>query len=38
VAGNGGEIACAVLGAIVVLIVGSIWRRRSRHHLAQPAQ
>ncbi|HEY2246918.1 MAG TPA: TerC family protein [Bradyrhizobium sp.] len=37
VSGNG-EIACAVLGAIVVLIVGSIWRRQSRPHLAQPAQ
>jgi YjbE family integral membrane protein len=37
VAGNGAEIACAALGAIVVLISGSIWRR-SGHHLAQPAQ
>jgi YjbE family integral membrane protein len=34
VGGNGGEIACAVLGAIVVLIAGSIWRRQSRHQLA----
>jgi YjbE family integral membrane protein len=33
VGGNGGEIACAMLGAIVVLISGSIWRRRSRHQL-----
>jgi YjbE family integral membrane protein len=38
VAGNGAEIACSVLGAIVVLIAGSIWRRQSRHRLAQPAQ
>ena len=38
VAGNGGEIACAALGAIVVLIAGSIWRRQSRHQLVQPAQ
>jgi hypothetical protein len=38
VGGNGAEIACAVLGAIGVLIAGSIWRRQSRHHLAQPAQ
>jgi len=38
VAGNGGEIACAVLGAIVVLIAGLIWRRHTRHHLPQPAQ
>jgi YjbE family integral membrane protein len=27
VGGNGGEIACAVLGVIAVLIAGSIWRR-----------
>ena len=26
--GNGGELVCAVLGVIVVLIAGSIWRRR----------
>ena len=26
--GNGGEVVCAVLGVIVVLIAGSIWRRR----------
>src|ERR1700736_2838736 len=26
--GNGGEAVCAVLGIIVVLIAGSIWRRR----------
>jgi YjbE family integral membrane protein len=26
--GNGGEVACAVLGVIIVLIAGSIWRRR----------
>jgi YjbE family integral membrane protein len=25
--GDGGEIACAVLGVVVVLVVGSIWRR-----------
>lgn len=36
VGGNGGEIACAVLGATVVLIVGSIWRRRKLQH-AVPA-
>ena len=28
VGGNGGEIAFAVLGAVVVLIAGSIWRRQ----------
>ena len=38
VGGNRGEIACGLLGVMVVLIVGSIWRRQSRHHLAQPAQ
>jgi YjbE family integral membrane protein len=32
VGGNGGEIACAVLGVIAVLIVGSIWRRRKLQH------
>jgi YjbE family integral membrane protein len=29
VGGNGGEVACAMLGVIAVLVVGSIWRRRS---------
>jgi YjbE family integral membrane protein len=28
VGGNGGEIVCAVLGAVLVLIAGSIWRRQ----------
>ena len=37
VGGNGGEIACAVLGTIVVLIAGSIWRRQSAHRLAPHA-
>jgi YjbE family integral membrane protein len=27
--GNGGEIVCAMLGVIVVLAVGSLWRRRA---------
>jgi YjbE family integral membrane protein len=36
--GNGGEILCAVLGVIVVLVAGSIWRkRRLRHGDAKPA-
>jgi YjbE family integral membrane protein len=35
VGGYGGEIVCAVLGAIVVLIAGSIWRRQSPHFAAQ---
>jgi YjbE family integral membrane protein len=35
--GNGGEIVCAVLGMIVVLVVGSIWRKRkATQHAAQP--
>jgi YjbE family integral membrane protein len=36
--GNGGEIVCAVLGVIVVLAAGSIWRRRRlrRVELAAP--
>jgi YjbE family integral membrane protein len=29
--GGGGETVCAVLGVIVVLVVGSIWRRRRLH-------
>jgi YjbE family integral membrane protein len=35
VGGDGGEIFCAVLGAIVVLVVGSIWWRRSLNGVAQ---
>jgi YjbE family integral membrane protein len=35
VGGNGGEIACAVLGVIVVLIAGTIWRRQSPHFAAE---
>jgi YjbE family integral membrane protein len=34
VGGNGSEIACAVLGAILVLIAGSIWRRQRLNQLA----
>ena len=37
VGGNGAEIACAALGAIVVLISGAIWRRQSRQQLAPHA-
>jgi YjbE family integral membrane protein len=37
VAGNGSEIACAALGAIMVLIAGSIWRRQSRHQFTPHA-
>ena len=35
VGGNGGEIVCAALGVIVVLVAGSIWRRRSLRQIAQ---
>jgi YjbE family integral membrane protein len=33
--GSGGKVVCALLGAIVVLIVGAIWRRRSLQHSQQ---
>lgn len=32
--GSGGEYLCAVLGVVVVLLVGSIWRRRSLNKAA----
>ena len=35
--GNGGEVVCAVLGVIVVLVVGSIWRRRRLQNTEHPA-
>ena len=37
--GNGGELACAVLGVIVVLAVGAIWRKRAlqKHAAHSPA-
>ena len=38
VGGSGGEIACAVLGAIIVLIAGSIWRRQRLHVVAPQAR
>jgi YjbE family integral membrane protein len=34
--GNGGEIACAVLGVMVVLVVGSIWRWRRLQNTEHP--
>jgi YjbE family integral membrane protein len=34
VGGNGSEIACAVLGAILVLTAGSIWRRQRLNQFA----
>ena len=35
--GHGGEIVCAVLGVIVVLIAGAIWRRRKLHQVEHAA-
>ena len=34
--GNGGEIACAVTGVIVVLVAGALWRKRKLRHVEQP--
>jgi YjbE family integral membrane protein len=36
--GHGGEIVCAVLGVTVVLVAGSIWRRRRLRHVEHTAQ
>jgi YjbE family integral membrane protein len=36
--GNGGEVVCAALGIIVVLVAGSIWRRRRLHYVEPAAQ
>jgi len=35
VGGIGGELVCAALGVVVVLIAGAIWRRQSLHFAAQ---
>jgi YjbE family integral membrane protein len=35
--GDGGEVVCAVLGVIVVLVAGSIWRKRRLQHTEHPA-
>jgi YjbE family integral membrane protein len=35
--GNGGELVCAVLGVIVVLVAGSIWRKRRLQNTEHPA-
>jgi YjbE family integral membrane protein len=35
--GNGGEVVCAVLGVIVVLVAGSIWRKRRLQNTEHPA-
>jgi YjbE family integral membrane protein len=35
--GNGGEIICGVLGVIVVLVAGSIWRRRKLQQVEHAA-
>jgi len=36
--GSGGEIVLAVLGIIVVLVAGSIWRKRTLHNAEQSAK
>ncbi|WP_342722348.1 TerC family protein [Bradyrhizobium sp. B097] len=36
--GNGGEIALAVLGIVVVLLIGSIWRRHALRKAKQAAK
>jgi YjbE family integral membrane protein len=35
--GNGGEVVCAVLGVIVVLVAGAIWRRRKLQQVEHAA-
>ena len=35
--GNGGEIVCGVLGVIIVLVAGSIWRRRKLQQVEHAA-
>ena len=34
--GHGGEMVCAVLGVIVVLLAGWMWRKRRLQHVEQP--
>jgi YjbE family integral membrane protein len=34
--GSGGEMICATLGVLVVLAVGTIWRKRRLRHVEQP--
>ena len=34
--GNGGEIACGVLGVILVLVLGTLWRRRRLRQIERP--
>jgi YjbE family integral membrane protein len=34
--GHSGEIVCAVLGVIVVLVAGWLWRKRRLRHVEQP--
>ena len=36
--GNGGEVVCAVVGVVVVLVMGSIWRKRRLRNTGHPAQ
>jgi hypothetical protein len=34
--GHGGETVCALIGVVVVLVAGLIWRRRKLRHVPQP--
>jgi YjbE family integral membrane protein len=34
--GHGGEMACAIVGVIIVLVAGTIWRRSRVNHVEQP--
>ena len=36
--GNGGEVVCALLGVIVVLVVGAIWRKRTLRNAEHSAE
>jgi predicted tellurium resistance membrane protein TerC len=35
--GHGAEVVCGVLGIIVVLVAGSIWRKRKLRHVEEVA-
>jgi hypothetical protein len=34
--GSGGEMICAALGVVVVVVAGVIWRKRKLQHVEQP--
>jgi hypothetical protein len=35
--GNGGEVVCGIIGIIIVLVAGAIWRRRKLSQSAEHA-